>query len=47
MINLITKDDKFSLKYILSLLNSKLYTYYHLKTHSKAVAETSIPKILV
>lgn len=47
IINIINNNNDFNLKYILSLLNSKLYTYYHLKTHSKALAETSIPKILV
>ncbi|RLA78997.1 MAG: hypothetical protein DRG78_13850, partial [Epsilonproteobacteria bacterium] len=48
IINIIDqKDNKNNLKFILSLINSKFYTWYHLKLHSKANAKTSIPKILV
>jgi hypothetical protein len=32
---------------LLALINSKLFTYYHLKVNPKAQAKTSIPKILV
>ena len=48
IINIIhPNNDKNYLKFILSCINSKLYSWYHLKRHSKANAETSIPKILV
>lgn len=48
IINIIHQNnDKNYLKFILSCINSKLYSWYHLKRHSKANAETSIPKILV
>ncbi len=49
IINIVHKDDtnEVSLKYLLALMNSKLYTYYHIKVNPKALAKTSIPKILV
>ncbi|WP_148623669.1 Eco57I restriction-modification methylase domain-containing protein [Aliarcobacter cryaerophilus] len=48
IINIIHRNnDKNYLKFILSCINSKFYSWYHLKRHSKANAETSIPKILV
>jgi hypothetical protein len=48
IINIIHQgNNKEYLKYILGLINSKLFTFYHLKQHSKSHAVTSIPKILV
>ena len=48
IINIIhPQNDNKQLKFILSLINSRLYTWYHLKIHSKANAKTSIPKLLV
>jgi hypothetical protein len=48
IINIISKNnDKNELKFALSLINSRLFTWYHLKEHSKSQATTSIPKILV
>jgi len=41
------QNDKDALKFILSCINSRLYTWYHTKIHAKANATTSIPKILV
>ncbi len=40
-------NDKKKLITLLGLLNSRLYSWYHYKMHSKAQAKTSIPKILV
>lgn len=40
-------NDHSELHYLTGLLNSSLFTWYHLKMHSKAQAVTSIPKILV
>lgn len=40
-------NDNTELHYLTGLINSSLYTWYHLKMHSKAQAITSIPKILV
>lgn len=40
-------NDNTELHYLTGLLNSSLFTWYHLKMHSKAQAVTSIPKILV
>lgn len=48
IINIIdTNNYKQNLLFILSLINSKLMTYYHLQVDSKANAKTSIPKILI
>ena len=48
IINIIhPENDKNILKYLLSCINSRLYTWYHTKMHAKANAKTSIPKILV
>jgi hypothetical protein len=48
IINIIHPDnDKSKLLLLTGLLNSSLFTWYHLKLHSKAQAKTSIPKILV
>ena len=41
------KNNIESLLFLTGLLNSRLFTWYHLKAHSKAQAKTSIPKILV
>ncbi|WP_428235157.1 DUF7149 domain-containing protein [Gracilimonas sp.] len=41
------KNDEQKLLFLLGLLNSRLFTWYHEKNHSKAHAKTSIPKILV
>lgn len=41
------KNDVQKLLFLLGLLNSRLFTWYHEKNHSKAHAKTSIPKILV
>ena len=50
IINIVPKKiptNSVNLKYLLSLINSKLYTYFHIKVNPKASAKTSIPKILV
>jgi type I restriction-modification system DNA methylase subunit len=48
IINIIdSENDEAKLKYLLTLLNSRLITWYHIKVHPKANATTSIPKILV
>ncbi len=48
IINIIDKNDKDSnLLILLSIINSRLITWYHLKVNPKANAVTSIPKILV
>ena len=47
IINIIGKNGNTNLSFLLSLLNSRLYTWWHVKTNSKANAQTSIPKILV
>lgn len=48
IINIINKNENVNvLLYILSLINSKLMTYYHLIVNPKAIADKSIPKILV
>lgn len=47
IINIINKKDYNILKPILSIINSRLLTWYHLKVNPKANAETSIPKILI
>lgn len=41
------KNNEQKLLFLLGLLNSRLFTWYHEKNHSKAHAKTSIPKILV
>jgi len=41
------KNNVDELKVLLTLLNSRLFTWYHNKVHPKALAQTSIPKILV
>ncbi len=48
IINIISKNNNIdSLKYLLTIINSSLLTWYHKKVHPKANAITSIPKILV
>ena len=48
IINIISKNsDNECLKYLLSTMNSSLFSWYHKKVHPKANAITSIPKILV
>jgi hypothetical protein len=48
IINVISKNNEVKhLKCLLGFLNSRLMTWIHLKKHSKALANTSIPKILV
>lgn len=48
IINIIHPEkNKKMLLYLMALLNSRLFTWYHLKVHSKSHANTSIPKILV
>ena len=48
IINIINKNNNIDQLYcLLGFLNSRLMTWYHLKKHSKALASTSIPKILV
>ena len=48
IINIIDKtNDNISLKYLLSTMNSSLFSWYHKKVNPKANARTSIPKILV
>lgn len=48
IINIIHPDNNMDeLLFLTGLLNSSLFTWYHLKVHSKAQAKTSIPKILV
>ncbi len=47
IINIISRKDKNILKCILTIINSSLLTWYHLKVNPKANAETSIPKILI
>lgn len=48
IINIIEpSNNKNLLKFILLLINSRLYTWYHIKMNPKANAVTSIPKILV
>lgn len=48
LINIIKKQEKSgSLNTLLAIINSRLISWYHTKAHSKANAETSIPKILV
>jgi type I restriction-modification system DNA methylase subunit len=41
------ENDIAKLKILLTLLNSRLFTWYHNKVNPKAQAQTSIPKILV
>lgn len=41
------ENDETKLLLLTALINSSLFTWYHLKVHSKAQAKTSIPKILV
>lgn len=48
LINIIKKQENSgSLNTLLAIINSRLMSWYHTKAHSKANAETSIPKILV
>ncbi len=48
IINIIHPENNIeTLKFVLSFINSKLYTWYHLNVNPKANAITSIPKILV
>jgi type I restriction-modification system DNA methylase subunit len=47
IINIISRKDNNILKLILTIINSRLLTWYHLKVNPKANAETSIPKILI
>ena len=48
LINIIKKQDNLGCLYsLLAIINSRLISWYHTKAHSKANAETSIPKILV
>jgi len=48
LINIIKKQENSgSLNTLLTIINSRLMSWYHTKAHSKANAETSIPKILV
>ncbi len=48
IINIIhPKNTETELLFLTALINSSLFTWYHLKVHSKAQAKTSIPKILV
>ena len=48
LINIIKKQEHAgSLNTLLAIINSRLMSWYHTKAHSKANAETSIPKILV
>src|SRR5690625_3497623 len=48
IINIIHPENKIDeLLFLTGLINSSLFTWYHLKVHSKAQAKTSIPKILV
>ena len=48
IINIIHSENKVDeLLFLVGLINSSLFTWYHLKVHSKAQAKTSIPKILV
>ncbi|MDD4727695.1 MAG: TaqI-like C-terminal specificity domain-containing protein [Dysgonamonadaceae bacterium] len=48
IINIIQpENDIENLLFLNGLLNSSLYSWYHLKVHSKSQAKTSIPKILV
>jgi hypothetical protein len=47
IINIISRKDSDILKIVLTIINSKLLTWYHLKVNPKANAETSIPKILI
>lgn len=48
IINIIHQENKEDeLLFLTGLINSSLFTWYHLKVHSKAQAKTSIPKILV
>ncbi len=46
IINIISRDENYSLKYILSILNSKLIGWYHYHTSPKA-KKGLFPKILV
>lgn len=41
------ENDVHQLKFLLTILNSRLFTWYHSRVHAKANALTSIPKILV
>lgn len=41
------QNSEIELLFLTALINSRLFTWYHLKVHSKAQAKTSIPKILV
>jgi type I restriction-modification system DNA methylase subunit len=47
IINIVNRNDNDILKSILTIINSRLLTWYHLKVNPKANAETSIPKILI
>lgn len=48
IINIIhPENNETELLFLTALINSSLFTWYHLKVHSKAQAKTSIPKILV
>lgn len=47
IINIISRKDSDILKIVLTIINSRLLTWYHLKVNPKANAETSIPKILI
>lgn len=48
IINIIsTKGSNVDLLFLLTLINSRLFSWYHTKANSKANAITSIPKILV
>lgn len=48
IINIIhPENNETELFFLTALINSSLFTWYHLKVHSKAQAKTSIPKILV
>lgn len=48
IINIIHKNNDIGeLLCLLALINSRLFTWYHLSVHSKSHAQTSIPKILV
>lgn len=48
IINIIHPENNIEdLLFLTGLLNSSLFTWYHLKMHSKSQAKTSIPKILV
>lgn len=48
IINIIDRQDKTeNLLALLALINSRLYTFYHLASNPKAQAKSSIPKILI